>query len=58
MLGELEQGGTIETGKRADLVLLHGNPLDDISNARRIAGVLVGGRWIPEEAIREGLSRD
>jgi imidazolonepropionase-like amidohydrolase len=38
--------GTIERGKRADLVLLAGNPLEDINNTTRIEGVSVGGRWI------------
>ena len=39
--------GTIQKGKRADLVLLAGNPLDDIRNTARIEAVAVGGRWIP-----------
>ena len=38
--------GTIEVGKRADLVLLTGNPLSDISNTRKIAGVMVRGHWL------------
>lgn len=37
--------GTVEVGKRADLVLLDANPLDDIRNTGRIAGVSVGGKW-------------
>lgn len=37
--------GTVETGKRADLVLLDADPLLDIANTRRIAGVFVNGRW-------------
>jgi imidazolonepropionase-like amidohydrolase len=37
--------GTIESGKRADLVLLNANPLDDITNVSKIDGVMVNGRW-------------
>jgi len=44
-LGELDQFGTVEKGKRADLVLLDANPLDDISNTQKIAGVVVRGRY-------------
>lgn len=38
--------GTVEPGKIADLVVLDGNPLDDITNSRRVHGVLVRGRWL------------
>ena len=44
-LGTNGDRGTIEVGKRADLVLLDANPIEDIANARKIAGVFVGGRW-------------
>ena len=36
--------GTIAVGKRADLVLLAGNPLADIANTRKILAVLQSGR--------------
>ena len=36
--------GTIEKGKRGDLILLDGNPLDDIRNTRRIHRVITNGR--------------
>jgi imidazolonepropionase-like amidohydrolase len=50
-LGQEREWGTIETGKRADLVLLAGNPLADIRNTERIAGVLVGGRHLPQDSL-------
>ena len=36
--------GTVEVGKRADLVLVDGNPLENISNLRRVAWVVSLGR--------------
>jgi imidazolonepropionase-like amidohydrolase len=48
--------GTIEPGKRADLVLITGNPLEDIRNTARIEGVAVGGRWL-DAAERERMIR-
>lgn len=38
--------GTIEAGKRADLVLLDANPLDDIQNTRSINAVVTAGRYL------------
>ena len=40
--------GTVEAGKRADLVLLNANPLVDIEASKAIAGVMVRGRWLPD----------
>jgi len=48
--------GTIEIGKFADLILLDENPLDDINNTRKIAGVFVNGKWIEKNKIDEMLS--
>jgi imidazolonepropionase-like amidohydrolase len=53
--GTPEEFGTVETGRRADLILLEANPLDDIGNVRRLSGVMVRGRWLPENTIRERL---
>jgi imidazolonepropionase-like amidohydrolase len=55
--GEMGRGGTIEAGKAADLVLLEGDPLESISNVRRIAGVMRQGRWIPREEIDRRLDQ-
>jgi len=49
------QLGSIETGKRADLVLLKANPLTDISNTQKIAGVMVRGRWLGEKDLTSKL---
>lgn len=43
--------GTVEAGKYADLILLDANPMDDIKNTRKIAGVFLNGRWIAKEQI-------
>lgn len=40
--------GSIEKGKIADLVLVKGNPLDNISNARNIVKVMLNGVWVRE----------
>ncbi|HZN99031.1 MAG TPA: amidohydrolase family protein [Gemmatimonadales bacterium] len=54
--GTLAESGTIEEGKRADLVLLEGNPLSDIRNTSRRAGVMLHGRWLSKDAIESRLA--
>jgi imidazolonepropionase-like amidohydrolase len=39
-----QQLGTIQPGKRADLLVLNANPLTDIKNTRQIHSVWIGGR--------------
>lgn len=53
--GTLSETGTIETGKRADLVLLDADPLADIRNTTRRAGVMLRGRWLPQAEIEAKL---
>ncbi len=48
--------GTVAVDRRADLILLAANPLDDIANLRQRAGVVVGGRWLPEAEIQSRLT--
>ena len=43
--------GVIASGKRADLVLLDANPLADIRNTSKIAGVMLRGRWLPASEL-------
>jgi imidazolonepropionase-like amidohydrolase len=47
--------GTVAVGKRADLILVNGNPLEDLANIAQRAGVMVRGRWLPEAEIQERL---
>jgi hypothetical protein len=46
--------GTVDPGKRADLVLLDADPLSDIRNTRQISGVISKGRfYVPAELAAE-----
>ena len=44
-------GGTILVGKRADLLLLERNPLDDVANLRTLQGIVLRGRWISKQDL-------
>ena len=48
--------GTIEKGKRADLVLLEANPLERIANTERRAGVMLKGRWFKQSQMDQWLN--
>lgn len=54
-LNELNSAGTIEPGKVANLVLLDKNPLQDISNTKKIAGVMTQHQWLPKAKIDKRL---
>jgi imidazolonepropionase-like amidohydrolase len=49
----LQEFGTIEKGKRADLLVLDANPLEDISNIRKLSLVMTGGRIIDTDKLPE-----
>lgn len=48
--------GTIAEGQRADLVLVNGNPLEDLSHIQNHSGVMVQGKWYPREMIDRKLA--
>jgi imidazolonepropionase-like amidohydrolase len=48
-------GGVIEKGRPAELVLLDANPLVDINNTRRIGGVFTCGRYFDKAALNKML---
>lgn len=48
--------GTIEAGKRADLILVDENPLEDVSHIQNHSGVMVQGKWYSKEMIAAKLA--
>ena len=48
--------GSIEIGRTADLVLLDADPLADISNTRRVHGVMLRGAWHSSRDLESRLS--
>jgi imidazolonepropionase-like amidohydrolase len=51
----LNDTGTLAAGKRADFLVLDANPLDDITNTRRISRVFLGGEEIDRAALRKSI---
>ena len=43
--------GTVESGKNADLVVLDANPVTDVANMSRIAGVMLKGKYFAKAAL-------
>ena len=54
----LDDLGTIAPGKSADFVVLNANPLDDITNTRKIANVYLRGRQVDRAKLRAGWTKD
>jgi imidazolonepropionase-like amidohydrolase len=50
-----EKAGTIAEGKQADLVLLAGNPLEDIAQTANINAVIKSGKYYPKETLDQTL---
>ncbi len=49
--------GVIKTGAVSDLLLLNGNPLKDVTQAKNIEGVMMGDRWFPKSFIDAELKK-
>jgi imidazolonepropionase-like amidohydrolase len=49
--------GTVAAGRRADLILLEGNPLEDVSNISNPAGVMVRGTWYSRAELMSELEK-
>lgn len=49
--------GTIERGKLADLIIVDGNPLDDLRSAYRVRTVIANGRVVEAKELIEGGRR-
>ena len=52
-LGGDAEFGTVSVGKRADLVLLDRNPLEDLSALNTPVGVVARGRWLSASRLRQ-----
>ena len=52
-LGRLPTEGTIEVGKKANLVLLDASPLVDIRNTRRVSMVVLAGKLLQEADLQK-----
>jgi imidazolonepropionase-like amidohydrolase len=50
-LNKDKQLGTVDPGKIADLVLLDGNPVEDIHDLRRLRGVVLSGRFLDRDKL-------
>jgi len=54
-LGREQDIGCIAPGCRANLILVAGNPLEDVRNLRAIQAVLLGQRWISRDELQAQL---
>jgi imidazolonepropionase-like amidohydrolase len=50
-----ENFGTIAVGEGADLILVDGNPLEDVKNVSRISGVMTRGKYVTRDEIDDRL---
>ena len=48
--------GTVRPGARADLLLVDGNPLEELGRLRRPLGVMVRGRWLERVELDRRLA--
>jgi imidazolonepropionase-like amidohydrolase len=54
-MGLDKEAGTVEVNKRADLILLDANPLDDVHNIRTVKYVVANGVIYPTATLWESV---
>jgi imidazolonepropionase-like amidohydrolase len=54
-MGMEKDSGTIEPGKRADVILVDGNPLENISDIRKVSAVFAAGRMFQPAALWQSV---
>lgn len=53
-----DEFGTLEVGKRADLILVEKNPLEKVEHLRQPRGVMVSGHWLSQETLDQLLATE
>jgi imidazolonepropionase-like amidohydrolase len=56
-LGKEKESGTVAVGKIADLVLVNANPLQSVSNTKKIEGVVLNGTWMDRKVLDAQLAK-
>jgi imidazolonepropionase-like amidohydrolase len=54
-MGMEKDSGTIEVGKRADVILVDGNPLENISDIRKVSAVFAAGKMYQPAALWQSV---
>jgi imidazolonepropionase-like amidohydrolase len=54
-MGMEKDSGTIEAGKRADVILVDGNPLENISDIRKVSAVFAAGKMYQPAALWQSV---
>jgi imidazolonepropionase-like amidohydrolase len=51
----MDQLGTVAVGKSADFIVLDANPLDSITNSRKISEVYLRGKKVDRAGLKAGF---
>jgi imidazolonepropionase-like amidohydrolase len=54
-MGMEKDSGTLEAGKRADVIIVDGNPLENISDIRKVSAVFAAGRMFQPAALWQSV---